>query len=50
MKFGDDYAENVKVIVKKGLTAPFLIGEEFITNEFGTYKVDKAQKLIIFDK
>lgn len=50
VKIGDDYAENVKVVVKKGLTSPIMIGEDFITNEFGTYTVDKAKKLIVFDK
>lgn len=47
---GDDYEENVKVIVKKGLPTPFVIGDQYIINQWGTYKVDKEKNKIIFDK
>ena len=48
IRIGDDYAENVKVIVKKGLPAPFVIGDTFISEEWGEYTIDKEKKMIIF--
>ena len=50
IRVGDDYEENVKVIVKKGLPTPFVIGDQYIINQWGTYKVDKEKNKIIFDK
>jgi len=50
LAMGDDYAENVKVIVKKGLPAPFVIGTEFINEEWGNYNIDIQTKEIIFEK
>lgn len=50
IRIGDDYAENVKVIVKKGLPSTFVIGETYIQDEWGTYTIDKTKNLIIFDK
>ena len=47
---GDDYAENVKVIVKKGLPAAFVIGNNFITEEWGKYTIDRENGEIIFEK
>ena len=47
---GDNEAENVKVVVKKGLTSSFLVGEGFLTRTFGKFTVDKAKKVIIFEK
>ncbi|MBR3578370.1 MAG: OmpA family protein [Bacteroidales bacterium] len=47
---GDNEAENVKVVVKKGLTSSFLVGEGFLTRTFGNFTVDKAKKVIIFEK
>ena len=47
---GDDYAENVKVIVKKGLPAAFVVGEDFITEEWGKYSIDHQNKEILFEK
>ncbi|MCL1850563.1 MAG: OmpA family protein [Bacteroidetes bacterium] len=47
---GDDYSENVKVIVKKGLPAAFVVGTEFITEEWGKYTIDKQNKEIVFEK
>ena len=46
---GDNEAKNVKVIVKKGLTSPFLVGEDFLKAKFGNFSVDKAQKAIVFE-
>ena len=46
---GDNEAQNVKVIVRKGLTSPFLVGEEFLRTQFGNFTVDKAKKAIIFE-
>lgn len=50
LRIGDDYAENVRVVIKKGLPSSFVIGEEFIKEEWGNYRVDAEKKLIIFDK
>jgi hypothetical protein len=47
---GDDYSENVKVTVKKGLSAAFVVGTEFITEEWGKYTIDRQNKEIIFEK
>ena len=47
---GDDYAENVKVIIKKGLPAALVIGTEFISEEWGDYSIDKQNKEIVFEK
>jgi len=47
---GDDYAENVKVIVKKGLPATFVVGTEFITEEWGKYTIDRENREIVFEK
>ena len=47
---GDNEAKDVKVIVRKGLTSPFLVGEDFLKARFGNFTVDKAQKAIIFEK
>ena len=50
LAMGDDYAENVKVIVKKGLPATFVVGTEFITEEWGAYTIDRENREIVFDK
>lgn len=50
IRVGDDYEENVKVVVKKGLPTPFVIGDQYIINQWGSYKVDKEKNKIIFDK
>jgi len=50
LAMGDDYAENVKVTVKKGLPAAFVVGTEFISEEWGKYSIDKQNKEIVFDK
>ncbi|HPE40077.1 MAG TPA: OmpA family protein [Bacteroidales bacterium] len=50
IRVGDDYEENVKVIVKKGLPTPFVIGDQYIINQWGDYKVDKEKNKIMFDK
>jgi len=50
LAMGDDYAENVKVIVKKNLPAPFVIGLEFISEEWGKYTIDHQSKEILFEK
>lgn len=48
-KIGDNETQDVKVIVRKGLTSPFMLGEGFISKQFGSFNVDKAQKAIIFE-
>jgi peptidoglycan-associated lipoprotein len=50
LAMGDDYAENVKVIVKKGLPAAFVVGGDFITEEWGKYTINKESKEIVFEK
>jgi hypothetical protein len=50
IRVGDDYEENVKVVVKKGLPTPFVIGDQYITNQWGKYRVDKEKNKIIFEK
>lgn len=50
IRVGDDYEENVKVVVKKGLPTPFVIGDQYINTNWGAYKVDTDKKKIIFDK
>lgn len=50
IRMGDDYAENVKVIVKKNLPATLIIGDLFISSEWGNYIIDKPRKLLLFDK
>jgi hypothetical protein len=50
LAMGDDYAENVKVIVKKGLPAAFVVGLDFISEEWGDYTIDNEKKEIVFEK
>lgn len=50
LRIGDDYAENVKVVVKKNQPAAFVIGDKFIENEWGAFTIDKAQNLLKFNK
>ena len=50
LAIGDDYAENVKVIVKKGLPATFVICADFIKEEWGEYTIDREKKEIVFEK
>jgi len=50
LTLGDDYAENVKVIVKKGLPAALVIGTAFITEEWGAYTIDRENREIVFEK
>ena len=50
LKLGEDEADNVKVIVKKSMPAPFVIGSDYISDEFGSFVVDKDKKMIIFAK
>jgi len=50
LAMGDDYAENVKVIVKKGLPAAIVVGADFISEEWGKYTIDHQNKEIQFEK
>lgn len=50
LRIGDDYAENVRVVVKKNLPAAFVIGDRFIENEWGEFTIDKVQNLLKFTK
>ena len=50
LRVGDDYDENVKVIVKKGLPADFVIGDAYITDAWGKYTIDKEKSMIVYDK
>lgn len=48
IRVGDDYAENVKVTVKKNLPAAFVIGDGFIQSEWGNFTIDKSRSLLIY--
>ncbi len=48
IRVGDDYAENVKVTVKKNLPAAFVIGDGFIQGEWGNFTIDKSRSLLIY--
>lgn len=48
LRVGDDYEENVKVIVKKGLAAPFVIGDGFIKDSWGDFTIDKEKNQLKF--
>jgi peptidoglycan-associated lipoprotein len=48
LRVGDDYAENVKVTVKKNLPAAFVIGDGFIQNEWGNFTIDKSRSILIY--
>jgi len=50
LAMGDDYAENVKVIIKKGLKATFVVGPDFISEEWGKYTIDQEGKEIVFER
>jgi len=50
LAMGDDYAENVKVIVKKGLPAAFMVGSDFISEEWGNYTIEREKGEIVFEK
>lgn len=50
LRVGDDYEENVKVTVKKGLPAPFVIGDGFIRESWGDYTIDKGSNLLKYNK
>ncbi|MCR4680251.1 MAG: OmpA family protein [Bacteroidales bacterium] len=50
LRMGDDYEENVKVIVKKGLPAAFVIGSEFIEESWGAYTIDKTKNQLKFNR
>ena len=50
LRVGDDYEENVKVIVKKGLAAPFVIGDGFIKDSWGDFTIDKEKNLLKYNK
>ena len=50
IRIGDEYSENVKVIIKKNLPADFSIGDGFVKEEWGNFTIDKDKNLLIFDK
>ncbi|MCL2291353.1 MAG: OmpA family protein [Bacteroidetes bacterium] len=50
LAMGDDYAENVRVVIKKGLPAAFVVGTEFISEEWGKYEIDREKGEIVFEK
>lgn len=50
LRVGDDYEENVKVVVKKGLASDFIIGDGFISNSWGKYTIDKEHSQIVYEK
>ncbi len=50
LRIGDDYLENVPVIVKKNTAAAFIIGEDFIKEEWGYFTIDGERGLMIFEE
>lgn len=50
LRVGDDYSENVKVIVKKKLPAAFVIGSSYIESEWGAYTIDKEKSMLKFNR
>lgn len=50
IRIGEDYEENVKVIVKKNLSSAFIIGDNFISSAWGDYTIDKSRGLLLFNK
>jgi len=49
-RIDDEFAENVSVIIKKNLKYNFVIGENYIKDEWGDYTIDTAKKQLIFKK
>lgn len=50
LRVGDDYEENVRVVVKKGQKVDFIIGGNYISNAWGNYTIDKEKNMIVYDK
>ena len=50
LRLGDDYLENVPVIIKKNTVAPFVMGEDFIKEQWGYYTIDEKRSLIVFEE
>lgn len=50
IRVGDDYEENVKVVVKKNLPTKFVIGDEYIRENWGDYTIDTAKNKLIYKK
>ncbi len=50
LQISDNVLENVEMTVVKGQKVPIIVGSQVFEEEFGTYKIDKAQQKLIFDK
>jgi len=50
IRVGDDYEENVKVVVKKNLPSKFVIGDQYIRDHWGDYDIDTAKNRLIYKK
>ncbi len=50
LRISDDVMENVEMTVVKGQKVPVVIGRETFEDNFGTYRIDKANQKLIFDK
>ena len=48
LRIGDDYSENVKVTVKKGLPAAIVVGDQYIREEWGEFSIDKSRNVILY--
>ena len=48
LRIGDDYSENVKVTVKKGLPAAIVVGDQYIKEEWGEFTIDKSRNVILY--
>ncbi len=49
LRFGEDYAENVPVVVKKGLKSTFVVGGQFISEEWGSFTINKEKGQLIYE-
>ena len=48
LRIGDEYSENVKVTVKKNLPAAFVVGDQYIKEEWGDFNIDNNRNMLIY--
>ena len=50
IRLGDEVREDVEVMVVSGLKTPIVLGDNYITHEFGSFDIDKENKKLIINK
>ncbi|NLN74364.1 MAG: OmpA family protein [Bacteroidales bacterium] len=50
IRLGDEVREDVEVMVVSGLKTPIVLGDNYITREFGSFDIDKENKKLIINK